>query len=85
VTAKDNFWVADYTGVVLAGLRSAWSLVGVMRLAVGWQRFRYGSTLYSAIMPARMCSSKWQWYIHVPGNPTNNTLSVRVGSMTHRC
>jgi hypothetical protein len=47
-----------------------------MRLAVGWQRFRYGSTLYSAIMPARMCSSKWQWYIHVPGNPTNNTSLI---------
>jgi len=74
--------LADYTGAVLAGLCSASSLVGVMRLAVGWQLFRYGSTLYSAIMPDRMCSSKWQWYIQVPGSSgTMSTVSICAEAM----
>src|ERR1035438_6096140 len=43
---------------------------------------RYGSTLYSAIMPACMCSSKWQWYIQVPGSSgTMSTVSIWAGPM----
>ena len=40
----------------------------------------YGSTLYSADIPASMWSSMWQWNIHVPGlSGTISTVTICAG------